>query len=144
MNTQNPASYLRKDCFIVGSARGGTTGAEDPNILLGIIRELVEETKEWDNSLFMNRDFKSMIENSNVFARDNTFFPSPSCQGQDRMKHNRGYNPQGDADNCNHESYPADILWRDGSEHLPGLTRSKPSSPEIPVVSYWEDETTRE
>ena len=116
-NTQNPASYLRKDCFVVGNARSGKAGAEDPNILLGIIRELVEETKEWDNNLFMNQDFKSMIENSEVFALDNTFLPSPSCQSQDRIKRNRESNPQGDAGNHNHET---------------------------PEVSYWEDETTKE
>lgn len=143
MNTQKPASYLRKDC-LVGNARNGMVEAKEPNILLGIIRELVEETKEWDNSLFMNQDFKSMIEGSKVFALDNTFLPSPSCQGQDRIKHNRQYNPQGDADKYNHESNPADVPRRDGFDKLPGLTRSEPCSPETPVLSYWEDENTKE
>ncbi|SJL02032.1 uncharacterized protein ARMOST_05356 [Armillaria ostoyae] len=32
------------------------------NLLLGIIRELVEETSQWDTSLYMDDKFKSMIE----------------------------------------------------------------------------------
>jgi hypothetical protein len=31
------------------------------NMLLGIIRELVDETRQWDASLFMNENFKSML-----------------------------------------------------------------------------------
>ncbi|KAK2466236.1 hypothetical protein APHAL10511_001878 [Amanita phalloides] len=40
----------------------GPTNVEDG--ILGLIRELVEEVNDWDDSLFMDEDFKSMIENS--------------------------------------------------------------------------------
>lgn len=36
----------------------------DPSILLGIIRELVEETSQWDADLYMDDNFKSMIQGS--------------------------------------------------------------------------------
>ncbi|KIY49220.1 hypothetical protein FISHEDRAFT_72565 [Fistulina hepatica ATCC 64428] len=44
-------------------------GNEDPNLLLGIIRELVEETSEWDPSLFMSKNFKTMLQNAEVEPR---------------------------------------------------------------------------
>ncbi|KAG6816157.1 hypothetical protein H0H87_008291 [Tephrocybe sp. NHM501043] len=37
---------------------------EDPNALVGIIRELVEETDKWDGSLFKDKNFKAMIDDS--------------------------------------------------------------------------------
>lgn len=43
---------------------------EDPNTLLGIIRELVAETKEWDASLFMDANFKSMIQDAELSGDD--------------------------------------------------------------------------
>jgi hypothetical protein len=45
---------------------------DDPNILLSIIRELVEETSEWDASLFMDDNFKSMIQNSGLLLSEKT------------------------------------------------------------------------
>lgn len=42
---------------------------DDPNILLGMIRELVEETSEWDSSLFMDEGFKSLIQESKMSVR---------------------------------------------------------------------------
>ncbi|KAF8238706.1 hypothetical protein L208DRAFT_1386984 [Tricholoma matsutake] len=49
-----------------------TTSNNDPNILLSIIRELVEETREWDASLFMDDKFKSMIQNSGILLSEIT------------------------------------------------------------------------
>jgi hypothetical protein len=46
------------------SSPSGQVEDEDPNILLGIIQELVEETSEWDASLFMDQKFKAMIQAS--------------------------------------------------------------------------------
>jgi hypothetical protein len=48
------------------------TSDNDPNILLSIIRELVEETSEWDASLFMDDNFKSMIQNSGLLLSERT------------------------------------------------------------------------
>ncbi|KAJ6539377.1 hypothetical protein B0H19DRAFT_1240132 [Mycena capillaripes] len=40
---------------------------DDPNVLLGIIRELVEETSEWDPSgVFMNSSFKNLLQESGI------------------------------------------------------------------------------
>ncbi|KAK0468398.1 uncharacterized protein EV420DRAFT_463484 [Desarmillaria tabescens] len=39
------------------------------NLLLGMIRELVEETSQWDTSLYMDDKFKSMIETAGSEAR---------------------------------------------------------------------------
>ncbi|KAF9025592.1 hypothetical protein BDZ89DRAFT_1040507 [Hymenopellis radicata] len=35
------------------------------NVLLGIIRELVEETSQWDADLYMDSNFKHLLENAN-------------------------------------------------------------------------------
>lgn len=41
-----------------------TVDEEDTNTLVGMIRELVEETDRWDASLFKDKHFKAMINNS--------------------------------------------------------------------------------
>jgi len=45
---------------------------DGPNILLSIIRELVEETSKWDASLFVDDNFKSMIQNSGLLLSERT------------------------------------------------------------------------
>ncbi|KAK0190905.1 hypothetical protein F5146DRAFT_1195699 [Armillaria mellea] len=66
-----PASYAPAGDRNADSAKRSSTdsasskriGDDDgSNILLGIIRELVEETSQWDTSLYMDDKFKSMIE----------------------------------------------------------------------------------
>lgn len=54
-------------------------GAEghDSDPLLGLIRELVEEVNDWDDSLYMDKDFKTMIEKSQDVPLMNTY-PTPS------------------------------------------------------------------
>ncbi|KAJ7908334.1 hypothetical protein B0H13DRAFT_2017142 [Mycena leptocephala] len=40
---------------------------DDPSVLLGIIRELVDETSEWDqSSVFMNQSFKNLLQDSGI------------------------------------------------------------------------------
>lgn len=40
---------------------------DDPSVLLGIIRELVEETSEWDpGSVFMSQNFKTLLQESGM------------------------------------------------------------------------------
>ncbi|KAG6854813.1 hypothetical protein C0991_001240 [Blastosporella zonata] len=45
-------------------ALSATLDTKDPNTLVGMIRELVEETNQWDRSLFKDRNFKAMIDGS--------------------------------------------------------------------------------
>ena len=50
----------------------------DPDVLLGLIRELAEEVNDWDDTLFMDKNFKSMIENSQdiLLQRDGELTPN--------------------------------------------------------------------
>ncbi|KAJ7047340.1 hypothetical protein C8F04DRAFT_1058480 [Mycena alexandri] len=46
---------------------------DDPGVLLGIIRELVEETSEWDpNSVFMSESFKNLLQESGMTPANST------------------------------------------------------------------------
>lgn len=49
---------------------------DDSGLILGIIRELVEETNNWDASLYMDENFKAMIDGSS--RNSTTLSPSPS------------------------------------------------------------------
>ncbi|KAJ3898465.1 hypothetical protein F5879DRAFT_1067330 [Lentinula edodes] len=51
-----------------------------PNVdaMLGIIQELVEETSQWDDSLFMDTSFKALIENSRLTSADSPLLSSKS------------------------------------------------------------------
>ncbi|KAJ7179109.1 hypothetical protein C8R46DRAFT_1211718 [Mycena filopes] len=46
---------------------------DDPGVLLGIIRELVEETSEWDpSSVFMSQSFKNLLQGSGITPTKST------------------------------------------------------------------------
>jgi hypothetical protein len=49
---------------IMGSQSPRTIEDNDADPVLGLIRELAEEVNDWDDSLFMDKNFKSMIDNS--------------------------------------------------------------------------------
>ncbi len=49
---------------IMGSQSPRTIEDNDTDAVLGLIRELAEEVNDWDDSLFMDKNFKSMIDNS--------------------------------------------------------------------------------
>lgn len=54
----------------VSSRCSSNQAEEDPNILLGIIRELVEETASWDSGeMFMDKNFENMIRTSKIETR---------------------------------------------------------------------------
>ncbi|KAJ3857433.1 hypothetical protein EV368DRAFT_77787 [Lentinula lateritia] len=46
------------------STQSQMPSSPDADAMLGIIQELVEETSQWDDSLFMDTSFKALIENS--------------------------------------------------------------------------------
>ncbi|KAJ6599037.1 hypothetical protein DFH09DRAFT_1356182 [Mycena vulgaris] len=53
----------------VSSHRASKVEEDDPSVLLGIIRELVEETSEWDpSSVFMSQNFKTLLQESGITA----------------------------------------------------------------------------
>ncbi|KAJ3977363.1 hypothetical protein EV361DRAFT_58606 [Lentinula raphanica] len=56
-----------------------------PNVdsMLGIIQELVEETSQWDDSLFMEDSFKALIENSRSTTSES---PSSSSKSSGRSR----------------------------------------------------------
>lgn len=49
---------------ITSAPSSGIVEENNPDALLGLIRELAEEVNDWDDTLFMDKNFKSMIENS--------------------------------------------------------------------------------
>ncbi|KIK68126.1 hypothetical protein GYMLUDRAFT_238288 [Collybiopsis luxurians FD-317 M1] len=51
-------------CAISDASTKTSTVMEDTDVMLGIIQELVEETSQWDDSLFMDDNFKALIENT--------------------------------------------------------------------------------
>ncbi|KAJ4478138.1 hypothetical protein J3R30DRAFT_3479715 [Lentinula aciculospora] len=48
--------------------------------MLGIIQELVEETSQWDDSLFMDDSFKALIDNSRSTSSDSPLASSKSSR----------------------------------------------------------------
>lgn len=133
-----------------GSARGGAksainrirsngserrvskTGDDDPNVLLGIIRELVEETNEWDSSLFVDENFKAMIESSRGLSSVNA--------GNDR--YNWAETAGGRSVEVDLTLLGLDIFRSDGPSHAEetGLTNhaERPGEGSM-FVSFWEE-----
>ncbi|KAJ8515047.1 hypothetical protein ONZ45_g7485 [Pleurotus djamor] len=54
------------------SALSQGKGDEDENALIGIIQELIEETSDWDPSLFMQPSFKSLLADTSVIREGNS------------------------------------------------------------------------
>jgi hypothetical protein len=62
-----PAAQSKRRHSSVSSRRPSKADEDDPGILLEIIRELVEETSEWDpNTIFMSQSFRSLLEDSGI------------------------------------------------------------------------------
>ncbi|TFK75877.1 hypothetical protein BDN72DRAFT_852948 [Pluteus cervinus] len=60
---------------------------DDPSVLLGMIRELVEETSAWDPDLFVDPNFKSMIEESRLS------FAIPTAHGKSQASRDVSNSP---------------------------------------------------
>jgi hypothetical protein len=67
--SSNVISKAKRRHSSVSSRRSSKVDEDDPCVLLGIIRELVEETSEWDpSSVFMSQNFKSLLQESGISA----------------------------------------------------------------------------
>ncbi|KAJ7682772.1 hypothetical protein DFH06DRAFT_1162098 [Mycena polygramma] len=65
--SDNVGPKARRRPASVSSCHASEVEEDDPNVLLGIIRELVEETSEWDQSgVFMNQSFKNLLQESGM------------------------------------------------------------------------------
>ncbi|KAJ3937218.1 MAG: hypothetical protein NXY57DRAFT_1034659 [Lentinula lateritia] len=60
------------------STQSQMPSSPDADAMLGIIQELVEETSQWDDSLFMDTSFKALIENSRSTSADSPLSSSKS------------------------------------------------------------------
>ncbi|KAG5652456.1 hypothetical protein H0H81_004952 [Sphagnurus paluster] len=119
---------------LIGAARanGATTKEDDPNLLMGIIRELVDETSQWDRSLFKDKNFKKMIEDSKQplserVDREPTLVASGSAQDKSTEL---GLNP-----------LVLDIFRSGGETFLPRaeVGRQLGQHTEPDATSFWED-----
>ncbi|KAJ3880302.1 hypothetical protein F5051DRAFT_481752 [Lentinula edodes] len=62
------------------STQSQMPSSPDADAMLGIIQELVEETSQWDDSLFMDTSFKALIENSRSTSSDSPLSSSKSSR----------------------------------------------------------------
>lgn len=62
--------------------------ADNPDIILDLIRELAQETSAWDASLFLDENFKTMIDQSKIYP---SCKPKPQIaqEKRTRSKHSR-------------------------------------------------------
>jgi hypothetical protein len=99
---------------------------EGPNTLISIIRELVEETSEWDASLFMDDNFKSLIQNSGLLLSGKT------ADNSDRENNNstRNFIPSDESQQLDVSLYIRSNGVTFVSDH--NLARQEPSS-------YWDE-----
>ncbi|KAG6899446.1 hypothetical protein C0993_010283 [Termitomyces sp. T159_Od127] len=66
---QNKLGPNKETVQMESEVHRATVDKEDANTLVGMIRELVEETDRWDASLFKDKHFKAMINDSKQALR---------------------------------------------------------------------------
>lgn len=132
-----------------------TEDEEDPNVILGIIRELVEETSDWDSSLFMDETFRTMIENSGVAP---STIPSKRAAGNSEASSgsdtsatlvDSGRSTEVDLallglSNFTHRDGVTHILGEREDIYYPykgrnARTVAKENNPQNNLISFWED-----
>lgn len=105
---------------------------EDSNLLLGIIRELVEETSEWDASLFMDQNFKAMIQGSG-------FSTLPRETLIDSKSPPNGLSPD-HSEEVDLGNLGIDIFRSDGETFIPPTGNpSSPGNNSVELVSFWDE-----
>lgn len=105
---------------------------EDSELLLGIIRELIEETNEWDASLFMDQDFKAMIQSSGVS-------PLPREKLTDSKLALNGL-PSDRSEDVDLGNLGIDIFSNDGDTLIPPTANpSLPVKDGVELVSFWDE-----
>ncbi|RDB22737.1 hypothetical protein Hypma_010148 [Hypsizygus marmoreus] len=116
--------------------------SEDPNLILGIIRELVEETRDWDGSLFKDKDFKSMVQNSRLPS-----FKGGQAQGKARQQASAGRNgdsiTKDESAELDLSLLGVDIFRSDGETFIPAENANRSFKHHSSVegdelISFWE------
>ncbi|KAJ7498891.1 hypothetical protein FB451DRAFT_1161533 [Mycena latifolia] len=120
----------------VSSRRASKVEEDDPGVLLRIIRELVEETNEWDPSrVFMSQNFKTMLQESGIK-------PTKSARGfgARRTEESSGFVESESDKSARSTEVDIGLLGLDiftsesfGSYHADDSTN---------LVSFWEEEST--
>jgi hypothetical protein len=87
-------------------------GVQDSNMLLGMIRDLVEETKEWDQSLFMNENFRSLISDCGLLKPTSDLLGGSSLDFS-RPKTLLAQEPNDSTD----DTIELDLLWQEDSKN---------------------------
>ncbi|KAG6916102.1 hypothetical protein DXG01_008429 [Tephrocybe rancida] len=122
-----------------------TLDTEDPNTLVGMIRELVEETDQWDGSLFKDKNFKAMIDGSKRAFKGG--------RDQDRISEDSSQHAYGDGTVWEDKSCEVDLsllgldIFRSGGEtFIPGADNKEllldDDATKPRMVSFWEDNLT--
>lgn len=100
----------------------------DPDALLGLIRELAEEVNDWDDTLFMDKNFKSMIENSQdiLLQGDGGLAPNSPATG---------LSPDGDSERIPGNATKRILRSRDVESHESAASMVSGGGQ---LISFWE------
>lgn len=128
----------RRDC--ARKRQNSAADDNDPDILLGIIRELVEETREWDGSLFMDKNFKSMMQNSQLSSSDGAN-ACKSLASNDYQRHEGEGITEDESAEFDLSLLGLDIFRSDGETFIPADDSKRHLSiiESADLVSFWED-----
>ncbi|KNZ74449.1 hypothetical protein J132_06909 [Termitomyces sp. J132] len=119
-----------------------TLDTEDANTLVGMIRELVEETDQWDASLFKNKNFKAMIDDSKQALN--------GCSNHGHVGDSSHYSKEAVQEDKSSEvdlSFLGLDIFRSGGETFIPILEDKRSSlhgDETHMVALWDDSSTAE
>ncbi|KAJ7095417.1 hypothetical protein B0H15DRAFT_829471 [Mycena belliarum] len=121
----------------ISSRCSSTADEDDPSVLLGIIRELVEETSEWDPSnIFMSQNFKTLLQESGVRA-------TSARGGSSTAEANRPDKPSGfTSSESNQSARSTEVdLGLLGLDYFPsGSCNDARSTHSVNMVSFWEED----
>ncbi|GLB33840.1 hypothetical protein LshimejAT787_0107240 [Lyophyllum shimeji] len=116
---------------------------DDPNLLLGIIQELVEETSHWDGSLFKDKKFKALIDSSKrqPFQRSE---PPSRVLKEDSASSGAGLRDDKSLA-CDLNLLVPDIFRKHGETFIPDFeVKMRATEDEAgDIVPAWEDQTRR-
>ncbi|KAF8076419.1 hypothetical protein FPV67DRAFT_1471607 [Lyophyllum atratum] len=114
---------------------------DDPNLLIGIIQELVDETSQWDKSLFKDKNFKAMIENSKHPSFRANQMPGKVLD-KEILRRGDGI-PEDESAEFDLSLLGLDIFRSDGETFIPSTEdKRQPGDAEgTDMVSFWDEKT---
>ncbi|KAJ7368335.1 hypothetical protein DFH08DRAFT_982138 [Mycena albidolilacea] len=121
----------------VSSPHASEVDDDDPSLLLEIIRELVEETSEWDPStVFMNESFKTLLQESGI---------TPTKSARDGFAEAQVANAEKKPDDdrsAGSENVDLELLGLDIFEsESPYNARSSKADNAANLVSFWDEDS---